>query len=163
MTTSDFTTTLVVDQTPNEVFNAINNIRGWWSEEIEGGTEKINDEFLYHYEDVHRSKMRLIEVIPGKKVVWLVLENYFKFTEDKKEWTGNKIIFDISEKDNKTEMRFTQEGLTTEYECFEVCRDAWTNYIQTSLRNLIVTGKGAPNGKDKPQTENEERLRSAKN
>ena len=163
MTTSDFTTTLVVDQTPNEVFNAINNIRGWWSEEIEGGTEKLNDEFLYHYEDVHRSKMRLIEVIPGKKVVWLVLENYFKFTEDKKEWTGNKIIFDISEKDNKTEMRFTQEGLTTEYECFEVCRDAWTNYIQTSLRNLIVTGKGAPNGKDKPQTENEKRLRSAKN
>ena len=41
MTTSDFTTALVVDQTPNEVFNAITNVRGWWSEEIEGGTANL--------------------------------------------------------------------------------------------------------------------------
>ena len=42
-----------VDQTPEEVFNAINNPRGWWSEEIEGSTDKLNDEFNYHYKDVH--------------------------------------------------------------------------------------------------------------
>ena len=162
MTTPDFTTTLIVDQTPNEVFNAIANVRGWWSEAVEGDSEKQNDTFLYHYEDVHRSKMRLIEVIPDKRIVWDVVENYFKFTEDHAEWTGTKIVFDITEKDGKTEMRFTHEGLTADYECFEVCRDAWTNYIQKSLRNLITTGKGAPNGKDKPQTENEKRLSSAK-
>jgi hypothetical protein len=33
MTTSDFATAIMVDQTPEEVFNAINNVRGWWSEE----------------------------------------------------------------------------------------------------------------------------------
>ena len=66
----------MVDQTPEEVFNAINNVRGWWSEEIEGGTDKLNDEFNYHYKDVHISKMKLIEVIPDKKVVWLVMDNY---------------------------------------------------------------------------------------
>ena len=77
MTTTDFTTTIVVDQTPEEVFNAINNPRGWWSEEIEGGTAKLNDEFDYHYKDVHISKMKLIEVIPNKKVVWLVMVTTF--------------------------------------------------------------------------------------
>ena len=67
MTTSNFTTTLQVDQSPNKVFNAINNVKGWWSEEVEGSTDKLNDEFIYHYEDVHRCKIKLIEVVPDKK------------------------------------------------------------------------------------------------
>ncbi|GAC1300692.1 MAG: SRPBCC domain-containing protein [Mucilaginibacter sp.] len=158
MATSDFTTTLLVDQTPKEAFDAINNVRGWWSEEIEGGTSKLNDEFKYHFEDIHSCKMKLLEVIPDKKVVWLVLENYFKFTQDKSEWIGTRISFEISEKDNKTQIRFTHQGLVPAYECFEICRDAWTGYIQNSLGSLIRTGKGQPNGKDKPRTKNEEKL-----
>jgi hypothetical protein len=162
MSASDFTTTLLVDQNPKEVFSAVTNVRGWWSEEIEGGTEKLNDMFIYHYEDVHRCQIKLIEVIPDKKVVWIVLDNYFKFTVDKSEWKGTKVIFEISQRDNKTELRMTHLGLVPDYECFEICRDAWTNYIQNSLRSLIVTGKGLPNGKDKPRTENERKLASVK-
>ena len=161
MQDQNFTTAILVDQTPKEVFDAVNNVRGWWSEEIEGGTDKLNDEFNYHYENVHSCKMKLIEVIPGKKVVWDVLENYFKFTKDKSEWVGTKIIFEISEKDNKTELRLTHQGLVPAYECFEICRDAWTSYIQKSLRNLVTTGKGQPNAKGKPQTENEKQLSPA--
>jgi hypothetical protein len=158
MTTSDFTTTLLVDQTPKEVFNAINNVRGWWSEEIEGSTDKLNAEFKYHYEDVHRCQMKIVEFIPNQKVVWLVMDNYFKFTKDKSEWKGNRIVFEITPKENKTQLQFTQVGLVAEYECYDICRDAWTNYIQNSLRSLITTGKGQPNGKGKPQTENEKKL-----
>ncbi|TDE15630.1 SRPBCC family protein [Dyadobacter psychrotolerans] len=158
MTGQDFTTTLLVDQTPNQAFAAISNVRRWWSEEIKGCTEKLHDEFAYHYEDVHRCKMKLIEVIADRKMVWLVLENYFKFTKDESEWSGTKIIFDLSEKDGKTQIRFTHEGLVPEYECFEICRDAWTTYIQISLRNLITTGKGQPNATGMPQTENEKKI-----
>ena len=161
MTTPDFTTTILVDQSPAAAFDAINNVRGWWSEEIEGSTNKLNEEFNYHFEDVHRCKMKLIELIPTEKVVWLVLDNYFKFTKDKSEWTGTKIIFEITEQDNKTQIRFTHQGLVPEYECYEICRGAWTNYIQNSLRSLITTGKGQPNGRGKPQTENEKKLGSA--
>src|SRR6476661_7423072 len=117
MGNQSFTTTISVDATPRQVFDAITNPRGWWSEEIEGDTEKLNDEFTHHYKDVHISKMKLIEVIPNKKVVWLVMDNYFQFTKDKSEWTGNKIIFEITEKGNKTQLRFTQLGLVPEYEC----------------------------------------------
>jgi len=150
MTAKDFTTTILVDNTPAEVFSAINNVREWWSEEIEGLTDKLNSEFDYHYEDVHSCKMKIIELVPNKKVVWSVLDNYFKFTKDKSEWKGTKIIFDIAEKDNKTEMRFTHQGLVPAYECYEICRDAWTGYIQKSLRNLITIGKGQPNATGKP-------------
>jgi hypothetical protein len=158
MNTQDFTTTILVNQTPKEVFDAVTNVRGWWSEEIEGSTDKLNDEFNYHYQDLHACKMKLIEVVPDKKVVWLVMENYFKFTEDKSEWVGNKIIFEITEKDNKTQLQFTQQGLTPAYECFNICRDAWSTYINSSLYNLITTGTGQPNGIGKPQTENEKEL-----
>jgi uncharacterized protein YndB with AHSA1/START domain len=162
MHTEDFTTTILVDQTPKEVFDAINNVRGWWSEEIEGSTDKLNAEFDYHYEDVHRSKMKIVEVIPNKKVVWLVLDNYFKFTKDETEWKGTKITFEIAERDGKTALRFTHVGLVPEYECYEVCREGWSTYINNSLHSLITTGKGKPNASGKPRTESEKGLTSGK-
>ena len=161
MTTSDFTTTILVDQTPHEAFNAINNVRGWWSEEIEGNTDKLNDEFNYHFEDEHRCQLKLIEVIPDKKVVWLVKDNYFKFTKDKTEWIGTKIIFEISQTGNQTQIRFTHLGLVPEYECYLVCREGWSHYINNSLHNLITTGKGQPNATGNRRTEAENKLRSA--
>jgi len=148
MTTTGFSTALSVDQSPNEVFDAINNPRRWWSEEIDGRTDKLNDEFIYHYKDIHYCKMKLTELVPGEKVVWLVLDNYFKFTEDKNEWIGTKVVFDISRNGNKTEIRFTHEGLVPQYECYEICREAWTDYITGSLRNLIENGEGQPNPKE---------------
>jgi len=148
MTTQNFTTTIQVDQTPEEVFNAVNNPRKWWSEEIEGSTDKVNDVFNYHYKDVHRSKIKVEELVPGKKSVWHVLENYFDFTQDKSEWTGTKIIFEITREADKTQLRFTHEGLIPAYECYNVCFEAWSNYIKNSLVNLVTTGKGQPNPKE---------------
>ncbi len=148
MNKSDFTTALLVDQTPKEVFNAINNVRAWWSEEIEGSTDRLNDEFTYHYKDIHYCKIKLIEVMPEKKVVWLVMDNYFNFTKDKSEWKDTKISFEISKQGNQTQLRFTHLGLVPEYECYNVCYDGWSNYIKNSLRSLIITGKGQPNPKE---------------
>jgi uncharacterized protein YndB with AHSA1/START domain len=160
METHSFTTTLLFDQPPSEVFAAITNVRAWWSAEIEGGTSQLNDEFTYHYEDVHRVQLKLIEVVANQKVVWLVKNNYFNFTKDKTEWTGTKIIFDISEKDNQTQLRFTHLGLVPEYECFSVCSKGWTFYIQQSLAGLITSGIGQPNGKSNPRTAEEKALQS---
>ena len=148
MKDQNFSTSFTVDQTPEEAFAAINNVRGWWSEEIEGGTAKLGDEFTYHYKDVHSCKMKLSEVTPGKKVVWHVLDNRFNFTKDKTEWKGTNIIFEISKKGNKTEVRFTHQGLVPEYECFDLCSNAWGSYLNGSLKSLIVTGKGKPNAKE---------------
>jgi hypothetical protein len=163
MATPDFTTTLLVDQTPKQVFDAINNVRGWWSEEIEGTTNQLNAVFKYHYKDVHRSQMKIVEFIPEKKVVWLVMDNSFNFIKDQNEWKGNHIIFEITQKNKQTEIRFTHQGLVPQYECYKICQDAWTNYIQNSLHSLITTGKGMPNASDKPQTENEKVLGTKEN
>lgn len=148
MNTQSFSTTILVDQSPEQVFNAITNVRGWWSEEIEGETAKINDQFHYHFKDVHNCTIKLIEVVPAEKMVWHVLENKFSFTNDETEWTNTKMVFEINKKDDKTQLQFTHEGLTPDYECYEICNEAWGNYINNSLRNLIVFGKGNPNLKE---------------
>ena len=149
MTTSDFTTTIVVDQTPKEVFDAINNPQGWWSGVIKGSTEKLNDEFTYRYKELHFSKQRIVEMIPDQKVVWLVTESIINYTEDKSEWTGTKISFEIAEQDNKsdsyrTQLRFTHLGLDPGIECFDSCSNSWSQLIQQSLFSLITTGKAEP-------------------
>lgn len=161
MSAQDFTAAILVDQTPEAVFEAVTNVRGWWSEEIEGNTAALNDEFKYHYEDVHRCHARLIEVVPAQKVVWLILDNYFKFTEDEKEWTGTHVVFEITRAGNQTQLRMTHQGLVPEFECFNICRDAWSFYIKDSLYNLITTGTGKPNATGKPQTENEKTIVAA--
>ena len=142
MSKPDFIATILVDQTPEEVFHAVNNVRGWWSGEIEGNTEKLNDEFSYRSGEFHFSKQKLIEVVPEKKVVWLVTESQLNFVKNKNEWTGTKIYFEISEQDTKTQLRFTHQGLIPGIECFGGCSNAWGKLIQQSLFSLITTGKG---------------------
>jgi Activator of Hsp90 ATPase homolog 1-like protein len=145
MDNQSFTTTFLVDQTPSEVFNAVNNPRGWWSEVIGGKTDELGAEFNYHFKEHHRCQLKIIEFIPNKKVVWYVLDNYFDFTQDKTEWTDTKISFEIAQQGKKTEVHFTHIGLVPHYECYNACSEGWNTYINGSLRNLITTGKGQPN------------------
>jgi uncharacterized protein YndB with AHSA1/START domain len=148
MRDQNFTATFTVDQSPKQVFDAINNVRGWWSENIEGSTAKLGDQWTYRYKDAHRCTMNITEMVPNKKVVWHVLDNYFNFTQDKTEWKGTDVVFEIAKKGDKTEVRFTHVGLVSAYECYDVCSNAWGSYVNGSLQNLIATGKGKPNPKE---------------
>lgn len=144
MKTKDYTTCFAVDQSPEEVFKAVNDVRGWWSEEIEGATGELGAEFRFQHKDVHRSTQKITELTRGQTVVWHVTESRLNFVADKTEWTGTDIVFEIARTDDKTELRFTHVGLVPAFECYGGCSGAWGFYIDTSLRSLITTGKGQP-------------------
>jgi hypothetical protein len=149
---NDFTATFTVDQTPEEAFAAINNVRGWWSGEIEGSTDKLDDAWTYPFQDIHYSKQEITELVPGQRVAWHVLEGFLNFTDDKTDWTGTDIAFDISRNGDRTEVRFTHLGLVPEFECFDNCSNAWGFYIKGSLRDLISPGRDSPTRRNPGKT-----------
>lgn len=140
-----YTVTFTVDRTPQQVFDAINDVRGWWSQEVVGVTDEVGGVFRYRYQDVHRCTVRVTELVPGRRVAWLVEDNYFDFVQDQAEWEGTAIVFDITDTDGGAEVRFTHVGLAPQFECYDVCSTAWGGYVDGSLRDLITTGRGRPN------------------
>jgi hypothetical protein len=142
MTNQNFTTIILVEQSPKDVFDAISNVSSWWQGEIKGNSHKLNDEFDYRMLDIHFSRQKVVELIPNQKVVWLVTDNKLNSFNDKKEWNGTKIIFEISKANNKTQLQFTHSGLVPKFECYGDCSNAWGMLVQQSLFSLITTGKG---------------------
>jgi hypothetical protein len=142
MDSQNFTSSFSVEQSPDEVFEAINNVRGWWTGEIEGDTENVGDEFVYRYPGAHYSKQKVTELIAGKKVVWKVVDSHLEGPEDPNEWTGTEVVFEISREGDQTEVLFSHLGLVSDFECFESCSSAWGFYVKGSLRRLITTGEG---------------------
>lgn len=144
MSNKNLVITVDVDQSPHEVFNAVNSVTKWWTENVKGKTSSLNDEFTVRFEDVHYSKQKLIEVVPDKKVVWLITESRLNFLQNKEEWNDTKLVFDISAHGDKTRLQFTHVGLVPDIECYNDCSNAWGYYISGSLAKLITSGKGQP-------------------
>jgi len=144
MTQQNFTASIELDTSPMVVFKTItDDVSKWWGgPDLHGESRKLNDEFIIHHPDAHFSKQKVIELIPGKKVVWLVTESRLGWLEkDKAEWTGTKMIFEISAKEDKTILHFTHEGLVPGKGSYERCSQGWNMVIKERLFNYITTGK----------------------
>ncbi|MFL9484831.1 SRPBCC domain-containing protein [Chitinophagaceae bacterium LWZ2-11] len=142
--TQDYHVSFTVDATAQEVFNNINDVTKWWTENLEGNSHKLNDEFAVRFGDVHFSKQKLVEVVPNKKIVWLVTDSKLNFLENKSEWTNSTIVFEIESLHNGTQVHFTHVGLVPEAECYKNCTKGWDQFIKGSLLKLLTEGKGAP-------------------
>ncbi len=149
MNKQNFTVSILVEATPEAVFAAVNDVRGWWSGTIEGRTDKLGAEFDYRYKDIHRSTQTITEFVPNKKIVWRVSKSHLQFVKDKAEWDGTEIVFEIGKKNGRTELRFTHVGLLPEVECYGDCSGAWGFLMNDSLRGLIESGRGQPFEKPK--------------
>jgi Activator of Hsp90 ATPase homolog 1-like protein len=110
---------------------------------MEGSLQKPDDIFTVSFGEVYIT-MKVTESVPGKKIVWHVTDCNKPWLKNKKEWKGTELIWEISDKDNNTQILFTHKGLVPEVECYEVCSDAWSEYVKQSLWSLTSKGKGNP-------------------
>lgn len=144
MKNQNYTAVITVDKSVQETFKAINEVSEWWTDDLKGSSQKLNDEFSVRFGDIHMTSQKIIEFVPDKKVVWLVTKSKLNFIEDKEEWKDTKISFEVSGKAGKTEIHFTHIGLVPEAECFKSCSKGWDYYIKGSLFKLLTEGKGTP-------------------
>lgn len=144
MENQNYNATIAVSQTANEVFKSINSVSKWWTENIEGNSEKLNDVFTVNFGDSNFVTHKLIDIVSNQKIVWLVTDCHLSWFKDKTEWTNTKMSFEISPGDHNTQISFTHIGLVPELECYDNCIKGWDQYIKGSLLRLITEGKGQP-------------------
>ncbi|MES2795606.1 MAG: SRPBCC domain-containing protein [Bacteroidota bacterium] len=140
MKSRDYSTHISTDASLKGAFKSINNVSKWWTADFEGHSEELNDIFTVHFGETYVT-IQLVELIPDEKIGWLVIDCNKPWLKDKKEWNGTQMSWEIFEKGDKTQIRFTHLGLVPEMECYGVCENAWTDYLQISLANLINADK----------------------
>jgi hypothetical protein len=144
MKNQDYTAVITVNNSIQDTFKAINSVAKWWTDDLTGSSQKLNDEFSVQFGDIHRTSQKIIEFVPDRKVVWLVTASRLNFIKDKEEWKNTKISFELSGQGDKTQIHFTHIGLVPEVECFKSCSKGWDYYIKGSLFKLLTEGKGTP-------------------
>ena len=150
MNTQNYTVSFTVDQSPQSVFDAINNVRGWWAEDEEGDTDRPGAVFYHHYKDVHRCTLKITEFVPGQRVKWHVLHNDFNFVKGQDPSGMAATSSSISRQKGGTDRAavHAHRAASNARTLDDVCSNAWGQYINVSLRKLITTGEGEPNPVD---------------
>ena len=140
-----FTATIETSKSPQEVFNCLTEVTKWWSNDFEGYSSQLNDEFVIYHPNQHYSKQKLVEVVLNKKIVWLVTDSTLYWLEkNMHEWSNTKMIFEISNTADKTILHFIHEGLVPEMECYTMCEKGWTMIIKSWLLHFLTNGTPSP-------------------
>ena len=129
---------IIVNTTPQKTLEGILQVSRWWTNDLRGNSEKINDEFIIQHGDIHYSKHKLVENVPGKKLVWLITESNLNWLKNNKhEWTNTRTIFELKPKGDLTVIHFTHEGLIPEMECYYRCVESWDLVIKERLFDYL--------------------------
>lgn len=141
MEKENFTYSFETSKSAQEAFERLLEIDKWWSglyeEIIKGKSKKIGDEYTFEAAGgLHYTKQKLVELLPGKKITWLVTESNLSFLTEPSEWKNTKLHFDLSTAGDKTKVVFTHEGLTPAIECWSDCSRGWTDYLDNLKKNL---------------------------
>jgi hypothetical protein len=134
---------IMVNADAKKVFENISRVSSWWATDFEGHAKNPGDMFTVHFGETFVT-FKIAQAIPGRKIVWEVVDCNLHWLSDKKEWKNTKINWEVSSKGDQTQIDFTHIGLVPGIECYSDCTKGWNFFVQESLLKLISEGKGLP-------------------
>jgi len=143
MKNKNYHKTIKVNASAEETMERISKVNLWWAKKVKGKAKKLNDEFTVDFGETFVD-FQVSELVPNKKVVWKVMDCNLHWINNKKEWNGTEVVFEISEKKSSTQMDFTHVGLVPGVECYKDCEVGWNEHVGDSLLKFINDGKGMP-------------------
>ncbi len=142
-TITDFQIDIAVAASCAEAFDRVCNVSEWWTNDIEGTTNAVDARFTVRFADT-AVDFQITDYVPGQSVSWLVTNSYLPWLDNKSEWTGTTVRFDVTPSGAGSQISLTHIGLRSELECFENCSQGWTHFIAESLLKYVRDGKGSP-------------------
>ncbi|WP_433631222.1 SRPBCC family protein [Nocardia sp. CA-120079] len=125
-----------------EVYAALTTVEGlagWWANNTQGKGNDVGGVLQFRF-DAGGFDMKVLELDPGKRVRWEVVEG-------PEEWVGTQVDWSLDQADDYTVILFKHEGWKEPVEFMHHCSTKWAVFL-LSLKSLVETGKGAPDPHD---------------
>jgi uncharacterized protein YndB with AHSA1/START domain len=131
----------VENASPEQVYTALttlDGLAGWWAEKTTGSTD-VGGVIELRFR-VGGFDMKVLASDPGRQVRWEVVEG-------PDEWVGTTVRWDLHQEGDYTIVLFRHEGWREPVEFMHHCSTKWAVFLM-SLKQLVETGKGAPDPHD---------------
>jgi uncharacterized protein YndB with AHSA1/START domain len=118
-------------------------LAGWWTTDTSGDANPrgmLKFRFTADGKELGVFDIKVLEVEPGKRVLWQVIEG-------PPEWVGTKIRFDLKQEGDYVIVLFKHEGWKEPVEFMHHCSTKWAIFLM-SMKSLVETGKGQPTPDD---------------
>jgi uncharacterized protein YndB with AHSA1/START domain len=113
-------------------------LAGWWTTNTQGQS-KVGGVLEFRF-GAGGFDMKVLELEPGRRVLWEVVDG-------PEEWIGTKVRWDLREADDYTIVLLRHEDWREPVEFMHHCSTKWAVFL-LSLKQLVETGKGAPDPDD---------------
>jgi hypothetical protein len=126
-------------------YSAIGKVKDWWIRDSVGEPSAFGSSFTVHFNrEQDFVRFEVTEAQPGRRYVWHVQDCFLHWFEDKMEWNGTDVIFDIAPTPGGSVITMVHRGLTPDVECYAACNAGWEGHVMKSLYKLITEGAGTP-------------------
>jgi hypothetical protein len=143
MTAQDIQCGIEVPVSATQAYDAIARVSDWWAKDFTGSARNLGNAFTVRWGETFVD-FKIAEAIPGRRVVWQVVNCHLHSFENQTEWNGTSVVWEISQANGKTNITLTHHGLTPDVGCYNMCQKGWSQYVEQSLLQLLSSGKGLP-------------------